>query len=233
MANRIKTLVEDGGVEWRNDLKLAVLTMLCCAGIILFFSADDLLGAVLLRAIYFRYGTLVALILIAAVCFVFMSWAKLPLHLKLIGMGVYVFIAITILFLTSPKLLLLISYLAGFILGIGSLFFVPITVLIWVIIGIIAWIRGYFREYLTDPFLIRMFIVGFLIFTACYASVRYVQSLDFTIVDHNTIDGENFYTIRFTSVSSDASGGTAYYKCNTISASCTEVSESEQLKETQ
>jgi hypothetical protein len=233
MANRIKTLVDYGGVEWRNDLKLAALTVFWCTGLILFFSADSLVGAMLLRVIYFQYGTLVALILIAAICFVFMSWAKLPLHLKLIGIGVYVFVAITILFLTSPKLLLLISYLAGFILGIGSLFFVPITILIWVVIGIIAWIRGYFREYLTEPFLIRMFIAGLLIFTACYASVRYVQSLDFTIVDHKAIASENFYTISFTSVSSDVSGGMAYYKCNTISVSCTGVSASEQLKETQ
>jgi len=107
MTNRIKTLLEYGGTEWRSDLKLALFTLICCVAIILFFSADSLVGAVLLRVIYFQYGTLVALILIAAVCFVFMSWAKLPLHLKLIGMGIYAVVVITILFLTSPKLLFL------------------------------------------------------------------------------------------------------------------------------
>lgn len=230
MTNRITTLLEYGGAEWRNDLKLAVLTIICCAGIILFFSADDLLGAVLLRVIYFRYGTLIATSLILWIWIIILKWATIPIEWKVIGTGFFIIIAGVILI--SDKLVLFISLLSGFILGVGLACFIPAAIASWLIFAIGSVIRGHFREYLTEPLLTRMIMICCLFFTACFVSVRFVQSQDFTIIDYQALNSENYYTVSFTSMSSDVSGGTAYYKCNTISVSCTEISASEQLKET-
>ncbi len=222
MTNRIKTLLEYGTPEWRSDLKLALLTLVCCVAIIIFFGADNLLGAVILRGVYFRYGTFIAVLLVGLAWLIILKWADTLIAIKLIGVSSFIILAS--LFSLSSKLVFLVSYTSGFVLSIGLVCFIPAAIISWLMLATGAVIKKGFKDYLTEPLLIRMIIICCLIFTACYVSVRFVQSLDFTVIDHRTVASENYYTINFTSVSSDISGGIVEYKCNEISILCHEIS---------
>jgi hypothetical protein len=222
MTNRIKTLLEYGALEWRSDLKLGLLTVCCCAAIILFFSTDDLVGAILLRAIYFRYGMIVALILLASLVFIFMKWAGVPLIGKVLGVGLFLIVASP--FLANQSLVFFVTYFSTFITGIGLICFIPSAIVSWLGIAVYAWSRGWLRDYLTEPLLARVIIIGFLMFTIFYISLRYVQSLDFTLIEHQAVGTENFYSVSKTSISSDINDGIFRYKCNEISIFCHEVS---------
>ena len=214
-------MLEHGTPEWRNDLKLAALTILCSITLIIFFSADDLVGAVLLRAIYFRYGTLLTLVLLASVVWIVMKWANIPLIGKLIGTSAFMLVAGP--FLANPDIMFFAITFSILIVPIGLICFIPAALCAWLAIGIVAWTKGRFRDYLTEPLLIKLIIICPLLLAAYYASFRHVNSLDFTTIEHETIDTQNYYSVSRTSISSDVSSGIVQYKCNAISISCSEI----------
>ncbi|MBI1282086.1 MAG: hypothetical protein GC179_28425 [Anaerolineaceae bacterium] len=223
MANRIKTLLEYGGAEWRSDLKLGLLTLFCCALTIIFFDSDNLLGAVLLQTIYFRYGMIVALVLLASLVFIFMKWIGIPFIGKVLG--VVLFIVVASPFLANESLVFVVTYFLSFIFGIGAIFFVPAAIVAWIGVAVFACLRGWLSDYLTEPLLVRVIIICSLTLTSFYISFRYIQSLDFAVIEHQQIGADHFYTINKTSLSSGISSNIVHYKCNSISIGCMEVSE--------
>lgn len=222
-ANRIKTLWAYAPPEWRNDFKLTLATVFCCIVLLIFFSADTLFGAVLLRTVYFQYGPLIVVILLGIWCLAVMTWAHIPFKALVVVIGVY--LGVAGLLLTSARFVFLASYLAGALLSFSLVCFIPITFVTWLGIGVIVSLRGYFREFITDALLIRIFISGLLIFTGCYIALRHIDSLDFKVVDYQVVGTENYYSVTFTSISSDTSDDRANYICNSISVSCKEISE--------
>lgn len=197
---------------------------LCCAAIILFLNAATLVGAVLLRAIYFRYGMVIAIILLGVLLFIMMRWGSISFIKEVIGIGAYILIAVFIL--SESKLLLLVSIASYAVTFIGVYLFLPLLLFLWICIAIYSWKKGNLNRHLTELLFIRLLIAASLLIPAGYAAGQYAPSLDFTLIDHKSVGAENYYSVTRTSLSSDTTSGTitVQYKCNEISVFCHEVS---------
>ncbi len=151
-----------------------------------------------------------------------MKWAGIPLIGKVIGVGLFLIVVSP--FLANHSLVFFVTYFSTFVIGIGVIFVIPAAILAWLGIALYAWMRGWLRDYLTEPLLIRVIIIGLVLFSVFYVSLRNIQSLDFTVTEHQRVGEDNFYSVNRTSISSDISSGIVHYKCNALSLFCKEIS---------
>ncbi len=196
------------------DRRLALFSALTALVIVVFFSLDELLGAIPIKTVYLSIGPLVQLLLVGVGLALGIGW-KSPLLL---------FVIVALL----PVLYALwenvgISWLVVTLLGIGIFTLLPVVVVASVVIFIIGVIRREWRAMITHPVFTHSVTLLILLATIAYIFIVLFHAFVQRVVSYQALTSHTYYLSEWDILSSDVSAQIRLFECNSLSIDCREI----------
>jgi hypothetical protein len=203
-----------------TDKHLHVAIVFVLFAVILFFSVDNWFGAVRLREFYTRCGIWLAAILIDLAIILATHWVGIPYSRVILTGFPFLLMVLVVIGYWGHT----IGLLAGMLLVIGITLVLPFTLIIWLIIALSAWIKGYLRDFVAQPLMLRAMSIGSLIFASLYMLTVFAHSSQFQWLGNLEVGGYRYHLSKHDTHSSDEPiPSLILYECNSLNMLCNPV----------